>query len=387
MTDTALPVTERAVSEFVTDYLTSLGATIDKDERRWTVSLPDTPATELSFDDTVVHIVSDTEEADEDAVALAPGSDLFERIVDDAVSRAPIGSVALTGDDVEFDTPDWVASDSVEVTNQRFTAYYDRTALCVMFHVGIETVSEFQRETLRAGAVDSADHKPRPQLAQTYVELAEHGEPAPSETNRRLSDSELTEAIGACREMVGIELESEIQEIREKATRTATVEIEEYRQYLRQRQEELNEETQRLTARIDELSEAIDSTSARAERLEHLRKRKELRSDLTDLRNELDGVRDSLNQGMPEKRTEVRDRHSLTVRIRPVTATMITYERGDMDISLRADGSSATLTYDYAVGVGALSQPTCDRCGTALDSENPAVISSSAVTGQQCCDR
>jgi hypothetical protein len=387
MTDATLPVTERTISEFVTDYLESLGATIQKDERRWTISMPDALQTGFSLDDTVVHLVTDPEEVDDDAVALAPGSDLFERIIDDAVDRAPLGSVTLTGDDVNFDTPDWVGSDSVEVTGQRFTPYYDRNALCVLFHIGIETVSEYQREALRAGAVDLADHEPRPRLAETYLELGEHGGPPLSEADCTLNSSELAEAVDVCRDVIQSELDPEIRGIREKATRRATAEIEEYRQYLQQRQDELRDEKGRLTDRIDELSEAIDTASERTERLEYLRKRKQLRNDLTELRDELDDVRASLSQGMPEKRTEVRDRHALTVRIRPVTATVISYERGDLDISLQSGANSATVTCDYAVGVGALTQPSCDQCGTAVDSQNPVAISNSLVIGRQCCDR
>lgn len=385
MTDSALPVTEQAVSRFATDYLESLGATIHKDERRWTISMPANPATELSFDDTVVNVVADPAEVDDDTVALAPGSDLFERIVDDAANRGPLGSITLTGGDIEFDTPDWVASDSVEVTNQQFTPYYDRTALCVLFHVGVETVSEYQREMLRAGAVDLTDHEPRPQLAESYLELTEQSRSSLSGGSCEPSDSELIEAITACRETIMAKLHPEIQEIREKATRTATAEIEEYREYLQQRQEELKNEKQKLAERIDELSEATESTSKRTERLERLRKRKELRSELTDLRDELDDVRDSLNRGMPEKRTAVRDRHALTVQVRPVTSTVITYERGDMDVSIQSDSGSATLTFDYAVGVGTLNQPTCEQCGNPLDIDNLAVISNSVVAGQNCC--
>lgn len=387
MTDSALPVTERAVSRFVTDYLQSLGATIHKDERRWTISMPATAATELSLDNTVVSVVANPEEADDDAVALAPGSDLFERIVDDAVKRAPLGGVTLTGDNVEFDTPDWVGSESIEVANQRFTPYYDRNAVCVLFYVGVETVSEYQREMLRAGAVDLTDHKLRPRLAQSYLELTEQSRSNMSGSSREASDSELTEAITACREMVMTKLDPKIQKIREEATHAATVEIEEYRQYLRQRREELQTEEQRLADRIDELSDAIESTSERTERLERLRNRKQLRSDLTDLRDELDGVRDSLERDVPEKRTAVRDRHALNIRVRPVTATVITYERGDMEFSIQADGCSTTLTCDYAAGVGTLSRPTCDQCGTGLDAQNIVVISNSVVTGQQCCGR
>ena len=240
---------------------------------------------------------------------------------------------------------------------------------------------------LRAGAVDLTDSEPRPELAQSYLELTEKSGSALAGGTRKLSDSELSEAITACRNTVRTEIDSEIQEIREKATRAATVEIEEYRQYLNQRQEELRNKKQTLAERIDVLSEDIENTSERTERLEHLRKRKNLRSDLTDLRDELDGIRDSLDQDMPKKRAAVRDRHALTVRIRPVTGSVITYERGDMNLSVQADSQSTTLTCDYAVGVGTLSQPTCDQCETGLDAQNPAVMSDSMVTGYQCCDR
>lgn len=43
----------------------------------------------------------------------------------------------------------------------------------------------------------------------------------------------------------------------------------------------------------------------------------------------IDKVPNRLDQGLPEKRAVIRDRHGLTVRITPVTATIINYERGD----------------------------------------------------------
>lgn len=385
MTDAALPVTERAVDEFVTDYLESLGATIRKEGRRWTVSIPDETATELSLNDTVIHLTADSEEADDDAVPLAPGSDLFERLVDDATERAPLGSVSLTGDDIEFDTPDWVTGDAVEVTDQQFTPYYDRNALCVLFHVGIETVSEYQRDLLRAVAVDLADHEPRPKLAQTCLDLSGRNGTSLAETGHTIEHDEFVEAISACREMVEGAIDSEVQEIREKATRAASVEIEEYRQYLRQQRTELEDETQRLADRVDELSETIDAASEREKRLERLRKRKEFRRELADLRDELDDIRDSLDRDLPERRATIRDRHALTIRIRPVTATVITYERGDLDISVRDGSRSATLTCDYAVGAGMLNQPTCEQCGAVLDGQNPIVLSDAISIGRQCC--
>lgn len=386
MTDAALPVTERAVDEFVTDYLKLLGATIRKEGQRWTVSIPDESTTELSLNDTVIHLAADSEEADDDAVSLAPGSDLFERLLDDATERAPLGSVALTSDNIEFDTPDWVASDSVEVTDQQFTPYYDRNAVCVLFHVGIETVSEYQRDLLRSIAVDLTDHEPRPQLAQTCLSLSEWKGTPPPETDHTIGNDEIVKTISACREIVEGAIDSEVREVREKATRAATVEIEEYQQYLRQRRDELEDETERLADRVDELSATIDAASEREERLERLRKRKEFRSELADLRDEFDEVRDNLARDLPEKRAAIRDRHALTVRIWPVTATVITYERGDLGVSVRDGSRSATLTCDYAVGVGVLNQPTCEQCGAILDAQNPIVLSDTMGIGRQCCD-
>ena len=386
MTNAALPVTERAVDDFVTDYLESLDATIQKEGKRWMVSIPNDTATELSLNETVIHLTADSEEADDDAVPLAPDSDLFEQLVDDAAKRAPLGSVALTGDDTEFDTPDWVMGDSVELTDQQFTPYYDRNALCVLFHVGVETVSEYQQDLLRSVAIDLTDHEPRPELAQTCLDISERNETRLSEAGHTLGSDKLAEAIAACRETVEKAIDSEVREVRKKATRAATVEIEEYRQYLRQRRDELEDETHRLADRVDELSATIDAASEREQRLERLRKRKELRSELAELRDELDDVRDNLDRDLPEKRAAIRDRHALTVRIRPVTATMIRYERGDLDISVRDDNRSATLTYDYAVGVGALNQPTCEQCGTTLDAQNPIVLSGTGGIGRQCCD-
>ena len=358
MTDAALPVTERAVEEFVTDYLESLGATIRKEGRRWTVSIPDESATELSLNETVIHLTADSEEADDDAVPLAPGSGLFEQLVNDATERAPLGSVALTGDDIEFDTPDWAASDSVEITGQEFTPYYDRDALCVLFHVGIETVSEYQRDLLRSVAVDLTDYEPRPRLAQTCLNLSEQSGAPPFETGHTIGDNEIVKAMSACREVVEGAIDPEVREVRQKATRAATVEIEEHRQYLRQQRDELKDETKRLADRVDELSGTIDAASERQERLERLRKRKEFRSELAELRDKLDDVRDSLDRDLPEKRGAIRDRHALTVRIRPVTATAVTYERGDLDISVRDGSCSATLTCDYAGAVRVGNQPT-----------------------------
>jgi hypothetical protein len=216
MTDAALPVTERAVDRFVTDYVKSLDGTIRKDGQRWTISIPDEASSELSLDDTVVHLTADPEEMDDDEAQLAPDSDLFERFVDDATERAPIGSVALTGGNIEFNIPNRMVGDSGKVVDQQFTPYYDRSAICVLFHVGIETVSEYQRDLLRSVAVDLTDHEPRPELAQTFVELSERNKKSIAGTDQTVGQSEVQKAISTCREIVEEAIDSEVHEIREK---------------------------------------------------------------------------------------------------------------------------------------------------------------------------
>ena len=384
MTDAALPVTERAVERVVTDYLESLGASVQKQGRQWMVSMPADAPTDLDIDGETLDLAANPDEVSGDATPLAPGSDLFERLVDEATECAPVGAVTLTGDDIDLDAHNWIAPD-VKITSQRFTPYYDRHALCVLFHVGVETVSEYQRETLRAVAVDLADYQARPAIARTCLDLTADGTPGLDAGGRSLSRDEFTDALAACRSTVEDSIDSTIRETRERATRAATVEIEEYRQYLRQRRDELAAEEQRLSDRIDDLSEAIDSASGRDDRVEGLRERKRLRNELTELRGELEEIRSDLDRGVPEKRDAVRDRHALTVRIQPVTATVVTYERGDLDIAVRSGESSATLTCDYAVGAGVLERPICETCERILDAENRAVPMASAVVGTQCC--
>jgi Skp family chaperone for outer membrane proteins len=385
MTDAALPVTERAVERFTDAYLTSLGADITKDGRRWSVTLPDSADTELELDGGILEIVEDPSVVGEDVLAIAPESPFVERLLNEAAKRTPIGSLTLTGDQTEVRLPPWITAGSVEAAHQAFTPYYDRRALCALFHVGIETVSEYQQEELYAVAIDLNDAEERPRLAETYLELTDSDRRELTEGDIVTSEI-ITDAIETAQDTVEGKLTSTVREIREGATRAAEVELDEYRQFVRQRRDELTHEIDRLTTRIEDATETIDAASKRDARVEALRERKNLQAELDDLRAEQETLTSQLETGFPEKRREIRERHALTVRIRPVTATAVSYERGDLELTLQDGSDTITRSFGYAVGTGVIEEETCERCGSQLTEKNPLSLKRNQITGAACCD-
>lgn len=385
MTDATLPVTQRAVEQFTESYLTSLGAEIEKNGRRWSVKLSDGTDTNLELDGAVLEIVDDPSDVDKDTLAIAPESPFVERMLEEAADRTPVGSLSLTDDDVKTRLPPWQTDGPVDVVDRSFTPYYDRRAVCVLFHAGIETVSEYQREELHAIAIDLNDHEERPRLAETYLELA-NDEQRELDEGRGINERALADALDAAQTALENELASTVQETRERATRTAEVELDEYRQYAHQRRDELADEIDSLTTRIEEVSETIDTASEQEERVEALRKRKDLQAELDDLRAELDDLTTQIEADFPEKRREIRERHALTVRLRPVAATAVSYERGDLDLTLQVGENTLSRSYGYAAGTGVMEEDTCERCGEQLTAENPLTIDAHRAVGEDCCE-
>jgi len=385
MTDAALPVTERAVERFAEAYITSLGGTITKEGRRWSVDLPEDAATDLELDGAMLEIAADPNNVSEGAIAIAPESPFVERMLDEAADRTPVGSLSLTGDQVETELPSWLTNGPVEVVEQTFTPYYDRQAVCALFHVGIETVSEYQREELHAVAIDLNEHEERPRLAEAYLELV-GDEQRELDEGRGIDEQALADALDAAQTALESELASTVRETRERATRAAEVELDEYRQYVRQRRDEVADEIDSLSTRIEAVTETIDTATQQGERVEALRKRKELQAELDDLREELDDLTAQIEAGFPEKRREIRERHALTVRLRPVAATAVSYERGDLELGLRAGETTISKSYGYAVGAGIREEVACEQCGQQLTEENPLALNGRQTVGKSCCD-
>lgn len=384
MTDAAAAITEQAVERFADAYFRSLGADIDKDSRRWTVTIPDDADTDVELDGATLVVTTEPDAVDDGEIALAPGSAFVERLFDEAAEKCPVGSISLTGDDVAFRLPEWLEASTVDVVDQSFTPYYDRRAICVLFHVGIETVSEYETDELRAVAVDRNDHESRPRLAETYLDLAERMDATFSADNSFATDT-VRECLEAAQGIAEDDVGSVIEETRRRATRASEVELEEYREYVIQRLDELNAESDRLSGRIEEATEKVDTASEQGERVEALRERKQLRAERDELHEERDELQTAIDTDFPERRREIRDRHALTVRIRPVTLTGVKYERGDLELTLKDGETVVTEMFPFAVGTGILDERHCDQCGTVLSKENPLALVDGHIRGEDCC--
>lgn len=385
MTDAALPVTGQAVERFVERYLKSLGAEIEKEGHKWSVTIPESTDTDLELDGATLEVTRDPNDVSEDVLAVSPRSPFVERVLEEAADRVPVGSLSLTGDQVDIELPPWITEGPADVVNRTFTPYYDRRALCVLFHVGIETVSEYQRKELRAVATDLNDNEERPQLAETYLALIENGHEL--STGRAVGEQPFIDSLDAARAVVEDDISPLVRETRNRATRSAEVELDEYRQFVYQRRDELVGEIDNLTNRIQEITDRIDATSEQEQRVESLRRRKKLHAERDELRTEFDNLSSQIERDFSEKRQEIWDRHSLTVRIRPVTATVLSYERGDLDLQLELGETSVTKSYAYGVGVGVINEATCDQCGQQLTTKNSLTLEMDKTVGVDCCFR
>lgn len=384
MTDATTPVTEHAVERFAEAYLSQLGADIHRDGRRWTVELPETAPTDILVDGATLVGTTDPEEVDDDEIALAPESEFVERLIEEAAVKWPVGTLEFTGDVIDIRHPPWLAESEVEIIEQSFVPYYDRQAICVLYHVGIETVSEYQSETLRAIAIDIDGHDRRPRLAQTYIEVAEAFDSTPP-SGRPLDSGSVRGVLTHAREAVEEDIAPMIQETRERATRAAQVELEEYQEYVRQRRSELDSEIDRLTERIEEATKIVENATEHHDRVEALRERKRLRSEREELKTERNGLREEIEAGFPDRREEVRNRHALTVRIRPVALASISYERGDLELVITDGEKSVDTSFAYAAGIGVIDRPQCDRCGRSLTESNPLQVEGTRHVGANCC--
>jgi hypothetical protein len=384
MTDATLPVTEQTVEHFVESYLTSLGAEIKKEGRQWSVTLPKDADTDLDIDGAVLEVGRNPDDTGDEILAVAPQSAFVERVLAEAAERCPVGSMSLTGDTVDIETPPWIAEGPVEVVNRAFTPYYDRRALCVLFNVGIETVSEYQSEELRAIAVDLNDTEERPQLAETYLDVI-------GEDNKEVTSGggieaqKVTDAFDTARTLVEDRISSVVHETRKRATRSAEVELNEYREFVHQRRDELVEEIDRLTTRIEEVTDTIETVSEQKQRVEALRKRKQLRAERDELRAEAETLRSQIEANFPEKRRDIWQRYALTVQIRPVTATVISYERGELEVKIRTQDSVTVISRPYAAGSGVIRNAACEQCGRHLSADNPITLNDDQVIGLFCC--
>lgn len=373
MTDAAIPVTQSAVEAFTRQYLTTVGCTIATEGDTWTVTAPDSAETGLVTGAVTLHRGAPekaSEPVHEDGELLHPESAFFQELLAEASERAPVGVLTLDGDQTDVIVPDWLTESDVTVTGTEFRPYYDRTAVVVIFHVRIETVSEYQQELLRAVAVDGRSGEVLSTLADTVLDYVEAGPSEltpPSELDR--PDAErMADLVDAARSTLMETVEPTLDEIQQRASRAARRELEDYRRMKQQRERELRTETQQLQNRIEDVSDRIDDAT-QDERIQLLKERSELSEELEAAKAGLSDLKRRRRQGFPDRQREIRDRHCLNVTVTPKTTTYVVYERGEIEFQLE-DGAEQ-ITLGYGVGEGPTEEIDCKLCGYPLSADRP----------------
>ncbi|WP_367996068.1 hypothetical protein [Haloferax volcanii] len=381
MTDASVPVTQSAVESFAERYLRSLGCTIEQRGDIWDVSVPEGADTQSSPDEFTVVCGTESDSPEENTELLHPESRLLHELLDEAVRRTPTGRINLTAESTEIELPEWLQGGDVEVQNAEFAPYYDRSALVALFRVSIETVSEYQREFLRVVALDARSGESLKGLERNFLRITSFtGEP-PSGDRPSLGRENVRDLVDEGQRRVVDRVQGLIDEVHEEASRAADAEVEEFRQMQQQRILELEERRESLSSKLDESRATIDA-SEQVERVEALKQRKQLKGELEELMTELSDLRHRRDQGFPERQKEIRQRHALDVKVSPLTATQVEYERGEVEIELAEEGVIQALTVGYGIGVGVTDTVQCTACGRELTTQNPLV----SIIGEINCD-
>jgi len=368
MTDATVPVTQSAVENFTLRYLRSLSSQVEIRDNEWQVTIPEDVETELPKGEHVL-LCDTVEESDEMHEPLHPESSFFQSVLDDASNRAPFGKIRFDATDTDVIVPDWLRESPVSISDIDFTPYYDRNALVILFRVTVETVSEYQQEYLRSIGIDVRSGEVLSNIDETFLTLANSETGAASSENIATEPEKIEHLIDVCRGPLISEIQPQIDEIHQEASRAADAELEEYRQLQQQREEECETKVNGLRSNIEDLNELIDDKD-QTERVEVLKQRRDYKSKLQEVETELKELRRGREHGYPDQQREIRERHGLEVVVTPVTVTEVEYERGDAEFELKDHGSTVTLTVGYGSGVGVSEDIDCDSCNQSLSEEN-----------------
>jgi hypothetical protein len=285
--------------------------------------------------------------------------------------------MTVTADQIEGDYsyPDWILESDAHIASMNFFPYYDRTALFVLVEIGVETVSEYQRDLLEAVTIDTSSLEVLPELTTTVLEmmfdpLQDPPELTPEDDSVAVSAESLDDPLRTAQEAALDGVEDVLQQTREEATRAAEVEFKEYRELQDQELDDVQDEISSLTDRIQALANEIDDVTEQQERVELLQKRNELQSERDSIESEREELLERKQGGYQEKRTKIFRRHSLEVNTTPVTATIVTYERGELEIQFQQDTHTESVRVPYAVGEGITGTVSCENCGEQLSTAN-----------------
>jgi len=123
----------------------------------------------------------------------------------------------------------------------------------VLFRVGIETVSEYQQELLRAVAVDTRSEESLPKLAETFLDTTAVETETASGGAVQLTKTDVRPLLETARDLLLESVQGRLDDIHREASRAADAEVEEYRQMQQQRIQELQEAHSNLSSKINDL--------------------------------------------------------------------------------------------------------------------------------------
>lgn len=392
MTDATGAVTRSILEAFTREYLNGLGATIRREENRWRVRLPTHVDVGFSEQHEFEIVLSD-EEIDEDTSVnvLTPESEFAQQLLDEAAGVATVGQIALTKgmiDDYRY--PSWLMEDDVEVVNKTFSPYYDRTAICVFVRIGVETVSEYQTRFLEAVTLDVASKKQLPGITEILVDECFTTNATAGATGSETEDvvtippDELADAITAGQETAVNEIQEEIDEIRQSASRAADSEFEEYCQLQEQRINESRNEISSLSDRLQNVATDVNGAASQQQRVEALEKRQQLKAKKENVAAELDEILQEKERRYIQKRRDIYDRHAIEVNTKPIAVTLVPYERGEIELTLSQNDQTASIRAPYAVGAGVTDEVKCNNCHKQLSEENPIRVAEGSYFCYSC---
>ncbi|WP_435345081.1 hypothetical protein [Haloarchaeobius sp. HRN-SO-5] len=395
MTDATHPVTQSALERFTRDYFNGLGASIQDNGDRWQVRLPTHVSVAFADSQELEVLLGERDTAKNDsAVVLSPESEFTQQLLDEAAEMATIGQLALTEDLIDGDHryPSWITESDVSVVESSFNPYYDRTAVCVFVKIGLETVSEYQTQFLEAVTVDVESEQQLPGISEILIEgFFVPGESLSSGTTEYgvdeslgVSSTKLASAISAGQKAAVEAVRDKIAEVRQSASRSSDSEFEEYRQLQEQRINEIGNEINQLSDRLQDLTTDVDGAESQQKRVEALEKRRELKNDKEDLETELENILQEKKRGFAHKREKIYERHAIEITTKPVSSTLVAYERGEIELTVSEGDRTASIQAPYAIGAGVPDEIKCESCQSHLSAENPIVIPAGKIQCKDC---
>lgn len=391
MIDATLPVTQSRLTAFAREYLQTIGASVHEDGPRWHVNLPD--HVDVAFGDgsefEVVLETDSSEQGGQDEFVLAPESEFAQQLLDEAISISPVGRLSVTDElsGGEYQYPDWIVESDLQVVDTSFIPYYDREAVFAVVQIGIETVSEYQTQFLEAVSIDASSQEELTGMAETVLQsfYDPRDEPGGSDWEDNSTESVRTEvfeaAVSECQQTALDNVREAIDDIRESASRAADAEFYEYRQLQNQQLSDLRDEIESVTDRLQNVMDDVDTASSHEDRVDALQKREELQAKQEELEQKRAEILESKQLGFEDKRCDIYQRHQLEVQTKPVATTLVSYERGEIELQLADSERSESIRTPYAAGAGFTDTVNCPSCQTELSPDNPVKME---VTGLEC---